>query len=75
MTTRGRQLAALFGLVIVFFLPKRVDCGYPEATCGHAGMFHTHCTDYEVEPLGFYLLEYVFKRDIGFAYSSGEDCH
>ena len=74
MTTRGRRLAALFGLAIVFFLPKRVECGYPDATCGHAGAFRTHCIDYEVEPFGFFLLESLFKRDIGFAYSSGEDC-
>jgi hypothetical protein len=74
MTTRGRQLAALFGLLIVFFLPKHVECGYPGGECRHTGSFHRTCTDYEVEPFGFYLIEHLVGRDVGFAYTSGEEC-
>ncbi len=74
MTSRGRRLAFLFAVAIAFFLPKRVECGYPGGTCGHAGRFKTTCTDYEIEPLGFYVLELAFDRDVGFAYTTDEDC-
>jgi hypothetical protein len=74
MTSSGRQLAFLVAVLIAFALPKRVECGFPGGACTvHHGK--EVCTSYEVEPWGFYLLENVFSRDIGFAYSSGEDCH
>jgi hypothetical protein len=75
MTSRGRRIAGVIAILAVLFLPKHVECGFPDATCRHPGPLHTVCTDYEVEPLGFYALEMVFGRDIGFAYSSGLDCH
>jgi len=74
MSTRGKQLAFLFALVAAFALPKHVECGYPGGTCKHAGTFHRTCTTYELEPFGFYLIELLAKTDVGFAYSSGEDC-
>jgi hypothetical protein len=75
MTTRGRMIAFAVGAVLAFALPKRVDCGFPGGTCGHAGTRRGEiCTSYEVEPWGFYLLEHVAGRDVGFAYSSGDDC-
>jgi hypothetical protein len=74
MTSSGRRLAFLFGVLIAFALPKRVECGYPGATCSRLGE-GTTCGRYEVEPWGFYLIEYVVGRDVGFAYSSGDDCH
>lgn len=75
MTTRGRTIAFILGAIIAFLLPKRVDCGFPGGTCTHAGHLRGElCTDYEVEPWGFYLIEHVVHRDVGFAYSSGEDC-
>jgi hypothetical protein len=74
MSTRGTHLALLIAFVIAFLLPKRVDCGYPGATCGHAGKYRTICTDYEIEPLGFYTLELVVGRNVGFAYASESDC-
>ena len=73
MTTAGFRFAWLLGLLIVFFLPKEVDCGYP----GHACTTRQHgetCTYSEVEPFGFYGLESLFHRDIGFAYSTDTDC-
>lgn len=75
MSSNGKRLAALFGIAIAFFLPKHVECGFPGAACSHAGPFKLVCRDYEMEPLGFFLLESVAHRDLGFAYSSGEDCH
>jgi hypothetical protein len=74
MTSSGRRWAFLFGLAIVFALPKRVECGYPGGTCTHRNERREMCTAYEVEPFGFYWIEYVAGRDVGFAYSSGEDC-
>jgi hypothetical protein len=74
MSTRGTQIAFAFAVVIALALPKRVECSFPGGTCGHPGRWRTTCTDYEIEPLGFYLLELVAKRDVGFAYSRGEDC-
>jgi len=74
MSTSGRRWAALFGLAIVFLLPKHVECGYPGRECAYDGAFHHRCTPYELEPFGFYLIESLAGRDVGFAYSSGEDC-
>lgn len=56
MTSRGKSLTALIGLMIALLLPIHVDCGYPNAVCpSHVGPFRQTCTRYELEPLGFYL--------------------
>jgi hypothetical protein len=73
MTSNGRRIAGLIGVVIAFALPKQVECGYPGATCERI-VDRRACHSYEVEPFGFYLLENVFGRNIGFAYSTGDDC-
>ena len=74
MTTRGTQVAALIGILVVLLLPKRVDCGYPGATCSHPGRWRTICTSYEIEPMAFYWIELYAHRNIGFAYTTGDDC-
>lgn len=74
MTSRGKRIAGVLALMILFFLPKHVPCGYPDGQCGHQGVLRLQCKPYEVEPLGLFALEKLAKRDIGFAYSSGEDC-
>jgi len=77
MSTRGIRIAFVLAVVMVGVLPKRVECSYPGATCGHAGPWRTTCTSFEIfeiEPLGFYLIELAARRDIGFAYSGGDDC-
>lgn len=74
MTASGKQLAALIGIAIAFALPKHVECGYPGGDCGREGAFHRWCRSYELEPLGFWVIELIAKQDVGFAYSSGEDC-
>lgn len=74
MSTRGTRLTFVFAVIVAFLLPKRVECGYPGATCGHAGKWRTTCTDVEIEPIGFYVIELIAKRDVGFAYSAEEDC-
>jgi hypothetical protein len=74
MSTRGKQLAALFGVVLVFMLPKRVECGYPGGECKRAAKYGLVCKDKELEPFGFYLIELLAKTDVGFAYSVTEEC-
>jgi len=77
MTSRGRALAGIFGILVAISLPKRTECSYPgEQTkaCRRQNVFHATCTRYEIEPLVFYGIEKLAGRDIGFAYTSGEDC-
>jgi hypothetical protein len=74
MSTRGTRIAFVFAIAVACLLPKRVECSYPGATCGRAGRWRTTCTDFEIEPLAFYLVELAARRDLGFAYSRGEDC-
>ena len=74
MSSRGRRIAGVIAILLVVFLPKRVERGYPGGECRHSAR-KLVCTSYEVEPLGFYAIEMLASRDIGFAYSSGEDCH
>lgn len=73
MTSNGRRLAFFIGVTIAFMLPKQIECGYPGGTCERI-VDRRVCHMYEIEPWGFYLLENVFHRDIGFAYSTGDDC-
>jgi hypothetical protein len=73
MTSSGRRIAFLIGLLVAIALPKKIECGYPGGTCQRI-VDRRACQWYEVEPFGFYLLESVFGRDIGFAYSTGDDC-
>jgi hypothetical protein len=69
MSSGGKRIAFLIGILVAFALPKQVRCGYPGNVCGQVT-----CGYYEVEPWGFYLIEYVVGRNVGFAYSTGDDC-
>ena len=74
MTSRGKQITVLIAILVGLALPKHVDCGVPGRQCSDLGMFRRLCTPYEVEPVGFFLLEKLLNRDVGFAYKSGETC-
>jgi hypothetical protein len=74
MTTRGTHLALVIAAAAAFFLPKRVDCSFPGQSCNVAGPHHSICASHDVEPLGFYGLELVLHRDLGFAYSTEIEC-
>jgi hypothetical protein len=63
MTSGGRRLAFLIAVGLVLFLPKRVE-----------GLRHDYCVTYKLEPLGVYGIESVLGRDLGIAYTRGEDC-
>jgi hypothetical protein len=67
------MIAFFVAVLIALALPKRVECGWPGGSCERI-VDHRSCRSYEIEPFGFYLLEAAFSRDIGFAYSSGDDC-
>jgi hypothetical protein len=73
MTSSGRRTAFFVAVLIAFALPKRVECGFPGAECVHV-VGHDQCTRYEIEPWVFYGIEHLLSRNVGFAYSSGEDC-
>lgn len=74
MTSDGRRWALVFGIIIAFGLPNHVECGYPNAVCTRI-VNHEKCVAYEVEPWGFSLIERLVGHDVGFAYSSGEECN
>jgi hypothetical protein len=74
MTSRGKTIAGFVALIILFLLPKRVECGFPDGRCGHQGMFRQQCKEYELEPLGLYAIELLAHRAVGFAYKRAEDC-
>jgi hypothetical protein len=73
MTSSGRRLAFFVAVLIAFALPKRVECTFPGQECAQI-VGREKCTRYEIEPWVFYGLEHLLDRDIGFAYSSGDDC-
>jgi hypothetical protein len=73
MTSNGRLLAFALAVLIAFALPKRVECRFPGDRCAHT-VGREQCTSYEIEPRLFYGLEHLFGRNVGFAYSSSEDC-
>lgn len=76
LSSSGKQWAALVALSLGMCLPKHVKCGYPAAagTCQVQGPFRQTCEAYELEPLGFFLVELLIGDDVGFAYKSGQDC-
>jgi hypothetical protein len=76
MSSRATRIAFAIAIVLALLLPKRVTCSYPGAICTHAGTgaLRTTCTGFEIEPLGFYLIELIAHRDVGFAYEVGDDC-
>lgn len=73
MTSSGRRLAFFIAVLIAFALPKRVECGFPGNDCARV-VGRSQCTSYEIEPWVFYGLEHLFDRNVGFAYSHGDDC-
>ena len=74
MTSRGKRITLMVAALIALALPIKAVCGYPGARCGRTAALKLSCKEYELEPLAFYLLEKLLDRDVGFAYSSGEDC-
>jgi len=73
MTTRGRQTAAMFGVLVAIALPKQVPCEIPGATC-EVIRDHRACQPTDVEPLGVYAIEWILHRDLPIAYSHRVQC-
>jgi hypothetical protein len=61
MTSRGRRIAFLLGVLVALALPRRIE----EPAVGR-------CTSYVVEPWGIYLLDHVVSVEL--PYKSGQDC-
>ncbi|HWO21798.1 MAG TPA: hypothetical protein VNO30_23675 [Kofleriaceae bacterium] len=74
MTSRAKQLTAMIAIGLGLLFPQQVECGYPGGECAAPGMKRQMCSAYEVEPLGFYLVEWLVGRNVGFAYSRGQTC-
>ncbi len=73
MTTGAMRRAWLLGLLIVFMMPKHVDCDYPGEVCT-VTQGRDICKHAQIEPLGFYGIELVLHRDVGFAYATEAEC-
>jgi hypothetical protein len=74
MTTRGRQTAFLFGVVLALSLPKQVPCEIPGAKCEVRDAGGRSCQPTDVEPFGIFLVEWLLRRDLPIAYSHRLDC-
>lgn len=74
MSSRAKQVTALIALALALFLPKRVECSFPGDECPYQGRSGRLCTRYEIEPVAFYMIEWLAGRNVGFAYSKGEVC-
>jgi hypothetical protein len=74
MTSRAKQITALLAVSLGLLFPRQVECGHPGGECAVPGMNRTMCSTHEVEPLGFYLVEWLVGRNVGFAYSRGQTC-
>ncbi|MEZ4366407.1 MAG: hypothetical protein R2939_08985 [Kofleriaceae bacterium] len=73
MTTSGTRWAVAIVLALAFFLPVRLPCSFPGQDCAEIRDKRL-CRDGDLEPLGFYLVERVLRRDLGFAYSTTRAC-
>jgi hypothetical protein len=75
MTTRGRQSAFAFGVLLALALPKQVPCEVPGRTCDVTTRDGHGCQRTDVEPLGVYAVEWILHRDLPVAYSTRVDCY
>ncbi len=74
MTSSGRVKALIIGVLIAFALPKRVECKFPGNDCTrYVGKHTMHRLRDRAAGCSSWL-EHLFKRNIGFAYKSAQDC-
>jgi hypothetical protein len=75
MTSRGRRIAFVLGVVGALSLPKQVPCEVPGRACRDVrDDIGRLCTPTDLEPFGVYLIELVSHRDVRIAYRSGLEC-
>lgn len=76
MTTRGKRIALVVGILAALALPKRVRCEWPGATrCDHRDpVLGRTCERTDLEPFGVYLAELGLGRDLPIAYATFDDC-
>ncbi|HPH67556.1 MAG TPA: hypothetical protein PLF40_17490 [Kofleriaceae bacterium] len=75
MTFHGRRIAFFIALAVAFALPKDQPCSYPGEACEQVPRGRELCTPHETEPLGVYMLETVFRRDLWLRYSTSFECY
>lgn len=76
LSSSGKRWVSLIAVCVALALPKHVRCGFPAGdACSVIGPTGRSCETYELEPLGFFLVELVAGDNVGFAYERGVDCH
>lgn len=74
MTSRGKQTAALVGILFAFALPKKTPCLSPRTSCELVEAEGTTCTPTDLEPFGVFALEWLIGDDLGVQYRRWLDC-
>jgi hypothetical protein len=75
MTTRGRQTAFAFGVLVALALPIRVPCRVPGRTaCEVVSREHGSCEEVDLEPIGVYAIEWLTHDDLPIAYRRRTEC-
>ena len=74
MTTRGKRIALVLGIVGALSLPKKVPCEVPGRDCAVQDELRRTCMRTDLEPLGVYLIELVTGGDAPIAYKNWLDC-
>jgi hypothetical protein len=74
MTWRGRRIAFFLAIAAAIAIPKRIPCRFPGEDCEQIVKDKQLCSQFETEPFGVYLIEYVIGRDVGIRYSEELDC-
>ena len=74
MTSRGRQTAAIVGILGALALPKKTPCLAPYVACDAIVRDGWTCTPTDLEPLGVYAIEWLTGGDLGVQYRRWLDC-
>jgi hypothetical protein len=74
MTTRGKRIALVLGIVAALALPKKVPCEVPGRECSVHDDLGRTCQRTDLEPLGVYLIELASGGDVPIWYRNWLDC-
>jgi hypothetical protein len=75
MTTRGKRIALVLGILGALALPKKVPCEVPGRDCAvHDKDAGRTCMRTDLEPLGVYVIELATGGDVPIAYRTWLDC-
>jgi len=74
MTTRGKRIALVVGIVAALALPKKVPCEVPGRECSVHDDIGRTCMRTDLEPFGVFLIEWLARGDVPLAYQNWLDC-